>query len=100
MPSVGTLKPGCWPLTVAARLMHSLEAHTEAVYSVAFSPDGRLMATGSFDKMLHIWSVADGQLLRTHEADGGIFEVCWSKTGNKVAASTSNRTVTVLDLRS
>lgn len=81
------------------RLKHSLEAHTEPVYSVAFSPDGKLVASGSFDKVLHIWSVADGSLLRSHEADGGIFEVCWSKSGDKVAASTSNKSVMVLDLR-
>jgi transducin (beta)-like 1 len=56
------------------------------------------MASGSFDKMLHIWNVADGQLLKSYEADGGIFEVCWSKTGNKVAASTSSKSVVVLDL--
>jgi WD40 repeat protein len=25
---------------------------------VAFSPDGRLLATGSFDKAIHIWDIA------------------------------------------
>ncbi|KAF6253035.1 WD40 repeat-like protein [Scenedesmus sp. NREL 46B-D3] len=80
-------------------LLHSLEAHTEPVYSVAFSPDGKLMASGSFDNMLHIWNVADGALLRSQPADGGIFEVCWSKVGDKVAASTSSKSVIVLDLR-
>ena len=32
--------------------------HSEPVYSVAFSPDGRLLATGSFDKAIHIWDIA------------------------------------------
>lgn len=86
-------------LVLTDRLLHSLDKHKEPVYSVAFSPDGRLMASGSFDKMLHIWNVADGQLLKSYEADGGIFEVCWSKTGNKVAASTSSKSVVVLDVR-
>ncbi|VEL15731.1 unnamed protein product [Protopolystoma xenopodis] len=35
----------------------SLLKHTEPVYSVAFSPDGRLLATGSFDMCVHIWEV-------------------------------------------
>lgn len=83
----------------SCRLLHSLEAHTEPVYSVAFSPDGKLMASGSFDNMMHIWNVADGKLLRSQQADGGIFEVCWSKVGDKVAASTSSKTVMVVDLR-
>ncbi|KAH8852439.1 F-box-like/WD repeat-containing protein TBL1X [Schistosoma japonicum] len=34
-----------------------LSRHTEPVYSVAFSPDGRLLATGSFDQCVHIWNV-------------------------------------------
>ncbi|VDL95062.1 unnamed protein product [Schistocephalus solidus] len=34
-----------------------LQQHKEPVYSVAFSPDGQLLATGSFDKRVHIWSV-------------------------------------------
>lgn len=36
--------------------IHTLTKHTEPVYSVAFSPDGKLLASGSFDKCVHIWS--------------------------------------------
>ncbi|CAF5154925.1 unnamed protein product, partial [Rotaria socialis] len=35
-----------------------LVKHSELVYSVAFSPDGRLLATGSFDKAIYIWDIA------------------------------------------
>ena len=34
----------------------SLSKHQEPVYSVAFSPDGRYLASGSFDKSLNVWS--------------------------------------------
>lgn len=36
--------------------IHTLTKHTEPVYSVAFSPDGKFLASGSFDKCVHIWS--------------------------------------------
>lgn len=36
----------------------TLVKHSEPVYSVAFSPDGRLLATGSFDKAIYIWDIA------------------------------------------
>ncbi len=32
-------------------------AHTTLVTSVAFSPDGRLIATGSFDELVRFWYV-------------------------------------------
>ena len=77
---------------------HSLEKHTEPVYSVAFSSDGKLLASGSFDRCLHIWDVRSGGLVKTYKGHGGIFEVCW-KESNKVAACFSNNTVAVLDVR-
>ncbi|KAA0186679.1 hypothetical protein HAZT_HAZT001610 [Hyalella azteca] len=36
--------------------IHTLTKHSEPVYSVAFSPDGKFLASGSFDKCVHIWS--------------------------------------------
>ena len=36
-----------------------------SILSVAFSPDGKLWATGDADKNIYIWRVADGQLLTT-----------------------------------
>ena len=55
--------------------LHHLTQHTQPVYSVAFSPTGELLASGSFDKNLHMWSVTSGKLVRTYKGAGGIFEV-------------------------
>ncbi|KAF5397475.1 hypothetical protein PHET_09476 [Paragonimus heterotremus] len=67
-----------------------LSKHSEPVYSVAFSPDGRLLATGSFDQWVHIWNVATGSLINSYLGTGGIFEVCWNSRGDKVGASASD----------
>lgn len=79
--------------------IHTLRRHQDPVYSISFSPDGRYIASGSFDKWLFIWSTLDGSLVRQYGAESGIFEVCWNKDGNKLAASFSDNTVSVLDLR-
>uniref|UniRef100_A0A8B9GMB6 Transducin beta like 1 X-linked n=1 Tax=Astyanax mexicanus TaxID=7994 RepID=A0A8B9GMB6_ASTMX len=79
--------------------IHTLTRHQEPVYSVAFSPDGKFLASGSFDKCVHIWSTASGALVNSYRGTGGIFEVCWNSTGDKVGASASDGSVCVLDLR-
>ncbi|CDH55317.1 f-box-like wd repeat-containing protein tbl1xr1-like [Lichtheimia corymbifera JMRC:FSU:9682] len=79
--------------------LHVLQNHSEAVYSISFSPDARLLATGSFDEQLNVWNAKDGTLQETFKANGGIFEVHFNKNGDKLAACTSNKQVVILDMK-
>ena len=38
-----------------------LEGHQESIMSVAYSPDGKFIASGSYDKTVRIWNLADGK---------------------------------------
>jgi transducin (beta)-like 1 len=76
-----------------------LSKHSDPVYSVAFSPDSRLLASGSFDKHIYVWSTQTGALVHQYTSTGGIFEVCWNHRGDKLAASGSDGSVVVLDMR-
>ena len=71
----------------------------DPVYSVAFSPNGEYLASGSLDRSLHIWSLKDRKIVKTFTGDGGIFEVCWNREGDKIAGCFANNTVCVLDFR-
>eukprot|EP00884_Botryococcus_braunii_P016585 jgi/Botrbrau1/360/Bobra.110_2s0018.1 len=87
-----------WSIPTGQQLL-ALTKHTQPLYSVAFSPSGQLIATGSFDKFVHIWDTHNGSLVKSYKGSGGIFEVCWNRTGDQVAACFSSKTVVVLDLR-
>ncbi|KAI3794110.1 hypothetical protein L1987_36737 [Smallanthus sonchifolius] len=61
------------------RLFHSLNGHRDAVFSLSFSPKGEYLASGSMDKLMNIWSVKDGKILKTYFGNGSISQVSWNK---------------------
>jgi WD40 repeat protein len=49
----------------------SFEGHSDSVQSLAFSPDGRLLASGSKDMTIKLWDPATGELRQTLEGHSG-----------------------------
>jgi WD40 repeat protein len=47
------------------KLLFNLEGHTVWVVSVAFSPDGEMLASSGWDGIIKLWSLSDGKLLKT-----------------------------------
>ena len=55
------------PFHESKALLHTLEGHKDWVDACAISPDGRLIASGSWDNTLRLWSVGTGQKLHVLE---------------------------------
>ncbi|MBD0345744.1 MAG: serine/threonine protein kinase [Coleofasciculus sp. Co-bin14] len=48
-----------------AKLRRTLFGHSDVVKSIAISPDGQFLASGSYDKTIKLWSLRTGELLNT-----------------------------------
>jgi len=67
--------------------VRTLNGHTEWVMSVAFSPTGRILASGSADKQIKLWDVQTGTLLRTLISKYVVFSVAFSSDGKILATA-------------
>ncbi len=69
-----------------------------SILSVAFSPDGKLLATGDTKGEICLWQVADGkQLLSCKGPPGWAQSVTFSSDSGKLASSSADHTVTLWD---
>ncbi|WP_016953798.1 CHAT domain-containing protein [Anabaena sp. PCC 7108] len=75
------------------QLLQTLKGHTDGVYGVSFSPDGKTIATSSKDNTVKLWS-REGQPLQTLKGHAGwIWNVTFSPDGQFIASASEDNTV-------
>ena len=65
----------------------SLEGHSGSVNSVAFSPDGKTLASGSYDNMILLWDAKMNNLLWKRDHSSTVFSVAFSPDGKTLASA-------------
>ncbi len=87
-----------WP---GINLRHVLFGHKGVVSCIAWSPDGRCLATSSFDKTVRLWNPQTGECLKTFEGhDFNVTSVTWAPQGEALATSSDDKKIMLWDFPS
>ena len=91
-----------WEVTTGQELV-SMAAHTTRgiVMAVAFSPDGRWLASGALDGIIRLWEVTTGRELANvaaHTALAGVTALAFSPDGRVLASASGDNTAKLWEI--
>ncbi len=101
---VGSLEVGLlkvWKLSEPQKFVE-LDGHSQAIYSVKFSPDGTRLVSGGQDSTIILWKIDTGeQIAIFNDSDSNFVQsVVFSPDGRKVLAGSNDKTVKLLSIES
>jgi WD40 repeat protein len=78
---------------------HVIAAHGDVIYDLAFSPDGRLLASCGYDRLIQLWETATGKGLHSlKDHSDAVYSVAFSPDGKLLASGAADRAVKVWDV--
>src|SRR5947208_2107336 len=81
-------------LPLGVKLVRSLRGHKGRIGRIAWSPDGRMLASGSEDTTIRLWNPETGECMQTFEGHkGAVWSVAFHPTGQTLASGSQDRTV-------
>src|SRR5271156_4426706 len=82
------------------RLRATIKAHSSAVWSMACSPDGKMVASGSLDQTIKLWDVKTGKEQATFKGHKFfVWSVAYSPDSKTVASASWDRTIKLWDVK-
>jgi len=68
--------------------------HRDVLYDAEISPDGSMLATAGYDRVIRLWKIADGsQVIAIDIHKGAIFDLAWHPSGTILASASADETV-------
>jgi WD40 repeat protein len=76
-------------------------AHGDIIYDLTFSPDGKVLASTGYDRLIKLWNVASGNEIRTlKDHSDTVYGLAFSPDGKLLASAAADRAVKVWDIAS
>jgi WD40 repeat protein len=89
-----------WDLE-SGQTLRTLEGHTDTVWRVAVTPDGRRAVSASADKTLRLWDLESGRMIRTLEGHtDSVIAVAVMAAGRRAVSASDDQTLRLWDLES
>lgn len=83
---------------VGVTLKRVLRGHLNIINRLAWSPDGHLLASPSFDNTIRVWDVANGECIAVLQGHlEAVYSVSWSPDGSRLASGSADTTVRFWD---
>ena len=83
----------------AAAPVPLLTGHTDVIYALAFSPDGKMLASCGYDRLVKLWDATTGKLLRDlKDHSDAVYGLAFSPDGKLLASAAADRAVKVWDV--
>jgi eukaryotic-like serine/threonine-protein kinase len=80
-----------WEWRYLSRLCHtellSMHGHSDTIWSLAYSPDGRRIASASFDHTVKVWDAATGREVRSLAHPFRVTSVAFSPDGQRLVSA-------------
>ncbi|MEX0678283.1 MAG: c-type cytochrome domain-containing protein [Pirellulales bacterium] len=77
----------------------TFKGHDDSLYAAALSPDGKLLATSSYDQQIKLWDAVSGKVVRTLSGhNDAVFDLAFRPDGKILASASGDRTAKLWDV--